>query len=472
METESIERRKTTPLPKLQFTLALLVFHAEPVTATVIYPFIPEFVRRTGITNGDEKKTGYYAGIIESLFFITECLSVYHWGRASDRIGRRPILLIGPLGLAISMLGFGLSKAFWQLVIFRCAQGIFNGNLGAVKTMVAEITDDTNLADAFTLMSLMWSIGNSIGPAMGGLLSNPAEEWPGVFGNWFFRSYPYFLACASAALFAFIPFVLCFFFLKETLKTHPCDETTSEPSETDPLLARESPAAHQNKERPSLYRIVASNVPLQRSLTSHAFHSFSNMSYHVLVPLIYSTSIANGGLGLTPYQIGMVLGTYGVANAILQLVVWKPMLKRIGPKKMFILCYSFHMVRVFMMMLARIAASKAGTVNWVVWALIFGQMSSSTAGATAYNSVQTLIVKSAPQDALGTVNGAQQMISSGLRGLAPMVASSVFAVSLALDWRVSGGAGGFFSYLADIMQILTIAVGVWCSLTLPSYRLI
>ena len=109
------------------------------------------------------------------------------------------------------------------------------------------------------------------------------------------------------------------------------------------------------------------------------------MAYHVLVPLIYSTSISNGGLGLTPYQIGLILGLYGVANATLQLFVWKPMLKRLGPKKMFILSYSFHMVRVFIMMLARVAASKAGTVNWVVWALIFAQMLSSSLGATAYS---------------------------------------------------------------------------------------
>ncbi|KAG7090150.1 hypothetical protein E1B28_011758 [Marasmius oreades] len=138
-ETEGIEIRRTTPLPKLQISLALLIFHAEPVTATVIYPFIPAFVRRTGITNGDEKKTGYYAGIIESLFFASECLSVFHWGRASDRIGRRPILLLGPLGLTLAMLGFGLSRTFWQLVLFRCAQGAFNGNIGVVRTLVAEI---------------------------------------------------------------------------------------------------------------------------------------------------------------------------------------------------------------------------------------------------------------------------------------------------------------------------------------------
>lgn len=60
---EPISKRRT-PLPKLQIFLVLLIQFAEPVTATVIYPFVNQFVRETGITKGDEKKTGYYAGII------------------------------------------------------------------------------------------------------------------------------------------------------------------------------------------------------------------------------------------------------------------------------------------------------------------------------------------------------------------------------------------------------------------------
>lgn len=55
-----------TPLPWFQLFVVLLIQFAEPITATVIYPFAPAFVRRTGITGGDEKKTGYFAGIIVS----------------------------------------------------------------------------------------------------------------------------------------------------------------------------------------------------------------------------------------------------------------------------------------------------------------------------------------------------------------------------------------------------------------------
>jgi len=56
-----------TPLPKLQLAIVFLIQFAEPITALVVYPFVNQLVRETGITGGDESKTGYYAGIIVSL---------------------------------------------------------------------------------------------------------------------------------------------------------------------------------------------------------------------------------------------------------------------------------------------------------------------------------------------------------------------------------------------------------------------
>lgn len=53
-----------TPLPKLQLFSVSMIQLAEPITALVIYPFINQFIRETGITKGDDRKSGYYAGIV------------------------------------------------------------------------------------------------------------------------------------------------------------------------------------------------------------------------------------------------------------------------------------------------------------------------------------------------------------------------------------------------------------------------
>jgi hypothetical protein len=63
-EHDTHDTEKPTPLPKFQIFIVLLIQFVESITALVIYPFVNQFVRETGITNGDERKTGYYTGII------------------------------------------------------------------------------------------------------------------------------------------------------------------------------------------------------------------------------------------------------------------------------------------------------------------------------------------------------------------------------------------------------------------------
>jgi MFS family permease len=63
----------------------------------------------------------------------------------SDRIGRKPPLVFGTLGLAAAVTGFGLSTTFVSLAIFRSLQGVFNGNIGITKAVLAEITDSSNV---------------------------------------------------------------------------------------------------------------------------------------------------------------------------------------------------------------------------------------------------------------------------------------------------------------------------------------
>ncbi|KAJ3723421.1 member of major facilitator superfamily multidrug-resistance, DHA1 sub-family [Lentinula raphanica] len=463
---------ETTPLPKLQLFLTSLTQLSEPVTGMVIYPFITKAVRRTGITAGDEKKTGYYAGVLESTFFLAESISVYPIGRASDFYGRKPLLLIGPLGLSLAMLCFGLSETFWGMVLARAAMGVFNGNIGVSKTVMAESTDETNRADAFTLMPIVYTIGITVGPAIGGILADPAARWPHVFGKFaFFQQYPWFLACFAAGTIAFAAFLLSCWGLKETL---PRKVKPKKLAESSPLLNGSSDetapsygSVDEPSESPLSVEAPPSTIDLLRdprmmiSLLGMGFLAFTDMSYQVLIPLIYTTSVPVGGLGLSPYQVGLIMGIFGFANGIWNWAVLTKFLKKIGPKRTFVIGYSFFLVHFALLWVIRDVAAFSGGMTPFVWALLVFQLFVSTVIVTAFNAMHLLIVLNAPLNALGSVNGLAQVVSSGTRGLAPFFASSLYSYSL--ESRIAGG------HLVEIVLMGVTVVGISCTFRLSRY---
>ncbi|KAH9158769.1 major facilitator superfamily domain-containing protein, partial [Lactarius sanguifluus] len=143
---DSGAQRKPTPLPKTQLFLLLLVRLAEPIASYSISPYISELVSGLSIVGGDKRKVGYYTGLLMSLHYAAEAVTVLQWSRCSDHIGRKPILLLGLAGSVVSTILFGLSRSFWALVLSRCLNGVLNGNLGVIKSMIAELTDDSNVA--------------------------------------------------------------------------------------------------------------------------------------------------------------------------------------------------------------------------------------------------------------------------------------------------------------------------------------
>lgn len=89
-------------------------------------------------------------------------MTVLHWSRLSDRIGRKPVLCIGLAGITVSMLLVGLSRSFWVLVLSRMLCGALNGNTGVAKSATGELTDSTNVAQAFALMPITWAAGVTV----------------------------------------------------------------------------------------------------------------------------------------------------------------------------------------------------------------------------------------------------------------------------------------------------------------------
>ncbi|PCH42368.1 MFS general substrate transporter [Wolfiporia cocos MD-104 SS10] len=450
------EPKRITPLPYLQIYILLLLQLAEPITSQCIYPFINQLVSELDITGGDERKVGYYAGLIESLFFMTEAMFVLQWSRVSDYIGRKPVLLTGMVGLCISMVFFGLSRTFWQLVVSRCIVGALNGNIGVIKSMMGELTDSTNMAQGFALMPVVWSAGATVGPFIGGQLAKPHDRWPQVFTSRFWMRFPYFLPCAVSASFSAFTFIIAAIFLKETVKKKPKKKSVRIVVEVDDgARLQEEPL-----ENPATLRSLMV-WPVLLSVANYGCLALLDIAYRAIQPLFYSTPIALGGLGLSPARIGAVLGAFGLMNGVFQAMFFARVVRRFGPKAVFMTGMAVFIPLYVLFPVINALARSAGMITPLVWAIVFLQLGISVIMDMSYGCVFIFITSSAPNKrSLGATNGIAQLVAAIVRAFGPASATSLFALSLEENWL-----GGYAVY-----AILVVVACALISVSVPLPR--
>lgn len=165
---DSNKNKDATPLPVKQLALLALLSLAEQTALNSIGPYLPTMVAAfPEIPNGE---TGLYVGLLASSFAMAQLMTNFLWGYFSDRVGRKPVMLIGTALLAVCFAFFGFCDRYWQVLVVHVAMGLLNGNAAVVPTVLGEVTDRSNQSRAFTWLPVMYSIGGITGPALGGLL--------------------------------------------------------------------------------------------------------------------------------------------------------------------------------------------------------------------------------------------------------------------------------------------------------------
>jgi MFS family permease len=162
----------------------------------------------------DVGDVGLYVGIIASAFALAQFTTNFFWGWLSDRIGRKPVVMLGTLLTASCLVAFGFCKTLWQAVIVQALMGVVNGNQGVISTCLGEITDRSNQSKAFVYLPVVYGIGGITGPALGGLLV--LEQNPFKKGQK--NPYPYLLPNVVSASLLLIDLVLTGIFLEESLE--------------------------------------------------------------------------------------------------------------------------------------------------------------------------------------------------------------------------------------------------------------
>ena len=91
-----------------------------------IFPYIYYMVSSFKITH-DDRQIAIYAGMVTSAFTFAEFSTGVLWGRLSDKIGRKPVLIFGLAGTGLSMLIFGFARSFPVALLARALGGLLNG---------------------------------------------------------------------------------------------------------------------------------------------------------------------------------------------------------------------------------------------------------------------------------------------------------------------------------------------------------
>jgi MFS family permease len=162
--------REVKKIPAKLFTLMITAF-VDMVGLLMIIPLLPFYVKSLGGAGinvlGLHLGVGTISGIIVAAFTVAQLLSAPMWGRFSDRVGRKPTLLIALTAAGISYLVFGFATSLWVLFLSRIVQGAGGGTVGVIQAYVADSTNPKDRARALGWLSATTNLGVALGPVLG-----------------------------------------------------------------------------------------------------------------------------------------------------------------------------------------------------------------------------------------------------------------------------------------------------------------
>ena len=375
------------------------------VSIGLIIPVLPALV---GSFTGSQADQAFWYGVVTFAFGVANFSASPILGALSDRYGRRPVLLIGFCGLALSFFATALSTALWMLIVVRLVSGAMQSNLAIANAYVADITVPEERAKRFGMLGAMFGVGFILGPVMGGLLGAIDLRLP-------------FFVAGSLAL---VNLCYGYFVLPESL---PAERRHAVHwSATNPVASLRGLA--QLKGAGRLVAVVACSGLAQF--------------------LLYTTWVlyTTFKFGWGPLENGWSLAAVGIVSAIAQGLLLGRLLKRFSPQRLAVLGMVSSTLAY--------AAWGAATQGWMMFAIIFLNI----LGATVSAAIQSIISGAADARSQGKTLGAVSGLNSLMAVIAPVFAAPLLVMVSHLDqgdWRI-----GTPLYFCALLQAAALALAV------------
>ncbi|KAH7139459.1 major facilitator superfamily domain-containing protein [Dendryphion nanum] len=492
--TKTRTPRDHSKFPAAQLFLLALVRVAEPIALTSIFPYAWKLVQRYNVST--DANAPFFAGILISAFSLAEACTGMYWGGLSDRVGRKPILLLGCFGTISSLLVVGFSSNFWVALGGRILGGLLNGNIGVIQTMVGElVTRPEHEPKAYAVMPFVWSIGTIIGPSIGGCFAKPAETFPSFFSSsGLFAKFPYLLPNLICALLLVFAVFAGYFLLEET---HPdkqpwtAQQQDLPPTVETPLFPAQGATANApvslvsesygtfdqvEIDRDELWHVKANGEWIETSsmqekvitkpvimfVAALGIFTYHSMTYDHLLPIFLQDKRANdvsafnlpsssfgGGLGLSIQDVGIIMSFNGIIQLIVQGVVFPLMASWFGIWRLLIICTIGHPLAYFIVPYLPLLPE-----SWLYSGIYTCLSIRSLFSILAYPLLLIMIKEAAPSPGcLGKINGLAAATGAACRTMASPVAGLLYGLSIEYHFTPLAWWASALVALVGVLQI-------------------
>jgi MFS transporter, DHA1 family, multidrug resistance protein len=253
----------------------------------IVIPIMPFYVERLG-AGGTE------LGLLVASYAVMRLICGPIWGNLSDRVGRKPVLMVGVFGYGITMILFGLATELWMLFVFRTLSGILSS--ATSPTTMAYIGDNTPEKERGQGMGILGAavgVGTIFGPGLGGLLAGEN------------LATPFFIAGGMS----FFALLLIWLFLPESL----------------PTSARRRIAEKERLQVREMWQAASGSIG---SLLSMAFLGSFGLTAFFGIFGLYALQKYSAG----PEAVGGIMMVFGAVTALGQGLLTGPLTKRWGEK--------------------------------------------------------------------------------------------------------------------------------------------
>jgi len=341
----------------------------------LILPVMPALLRE--VSNIPLSDAAIYGGVLVTAFAFMQFLFGPVIGSLSDRYGRRPVMLISLLVMAIDYIVMALAGAFWVLLVGRMVGGVAAATQSTAAAFMADISKPEEKAARFGMIGAAFGMGFVFGPLLGGLLAE--------FGT---RA-PFYAAAALATT----NLIFGYFVMPETLKPEYRRPLT--PARANPLGA---------------FKNVSATPELRRLLLLFFLYQVAFMVY----PAIWAF-FTEERFGWSPRMIGISLGAFGIAMAIVQGVLIRYILKWLGDRGTILYGLAFNFGAFLVL-----AFVESGFL-----AIIFIPL--TALGAVVTPAVQGMMSRATSDNSQGELQGVLSSTAALATIISPLIMTQIFA---------------------------------------------